>query len=70
MNINKELLEKSRECVICNRVVSSIYSGQPVEDALLSGLLAASEVIKVHHDQMINFMNNYPAPFFIANKDQ
>lgn len=47
MEIDQRLLERSRDCHICHRVVSAMHAGQSPEDALLSGLLVASETAEV-----------------------
>lgn len=42
-NIDPRLLERSRHCSICRQVVSLIHRGADNHEALLVGLLAASE---------------------------
>ncbi len=42
MEIDQELLERSRVCPICNRVVSALRAGHNPVEALTEGLVAAS----------------------------
>lgn len=52
------LMVPSRNCTICRTVVSAIHGGMPIDRALVSGLLAASSVIREQHGMLVDRAKN------------